>query len=506
MITVGATADNKIYDGGTNANATVSSTGVLAGDTVDFTAGSAAFGDKNVGNGKNVAVDGITASGADAGNYIFNTDTTATANITPLAITGIIVAGNKVYDGNTSASVSGSLNGVLAGDQVGIASNGSFQDKNAGNGKTVDVAGSLNGGDAGNYVLTTNTTTTANITPVVLDLTGTRVYNGGTDAVANLFGNNGVLAGINGESLTLSGSGTLGDKNVGTQKAFASAGLDGFTLTGNGGTLASNYTLAGGTDWVTVTPAMLTIAGALAHDRVYDGTRDATVSGATLVGLFGNDDVSLGNAGSGLFDTKNVGNDKTVTTAMTISGGDTGNYILVQPTSLTADITPRPVTITATGTDKMFDGNTNDKVTLNSNGVLGGDQVSFSETGANFSDPNVGNGKTVTVTGITGSGTDAGNYMIVDPTTTTTANITGAQASAFGVDNGSLAQLDAAVGPSAIATPYGVADDDSVGTFTGNQKKEHRPLERNRARNDFTSGLALKVVDGGVQMPVKALP
>ena len=505
-ITVGATANNKIYDGTTAATATVSSTGVLAGDTVDFTAGSAAFGDKNVANGKTVTVDGIAASGADAGNYTFNTDTTATANITPLAITGMIVAGNKIYDGNTNASVSGSLNGAIAGDQVGLVSGGSFQDKNAGNGKTVDVNGHLSGGDAGNYILTTNTTTTANITPVVLDLTGTRTYDGTTGAAGSLFGNNGVLTGVNGETLTLTGTGTVSDKNVGSQKAFANGGLGGFSLAGNGAALASNYTLTGGTDWLTITPATLTVIGTQTTDRIYDGTRTDALSGSTLSGLFGNDDVTLGNAATGLFDTKNVGNDKTVTTAMTVSGGDIGNYILVQPTGLTADVTPRPVTITATGTDKMFDGNTKDKVTLSGNGVLSGDQVSFTNTDANFADPNVGNGKTVTVTGIAGSGADAGNYVVVDPTTTTTASITGAQASAFGVDNGSLAQLQGVLGPSAIATPYGVADQDVVGSFTGNQKKQHRPIERNRARTDFNSGLALKVVDGGVQMPVNALP
>ena len=505
-ITVGATANDKTYDGNTSANATVTSTGVLGGDTVDFTAGSAAFGDKNVGTGKTVTVDGITASGTDAGNYTFSTGTTATANITPLAITGTIVASDKVYDGNTGASVSGSLSGVIAGDQVGIASNGSFQDKNAGNGKTVDVAGSLNGGDAGNYLLTTNTTTIANITPVVLNLTGTRVYDATTGASASLFGNNGVLAGISGEALTLSGNGTLGDKNVGSEKAFASGGLAGFALAGNGGTLASNYTLAGGTDWVTITPATLTVAGAVAHDRTYDGTRNATVSGATLLGLFSGDDVMLGNAGSGLFDTKNVGNDKTVTTAMTVTGGDTGNYILVQPTSLVADITSKSINVTATGTDKLFDGNTTDKVTLGGEGVIAGDQIGFTDSAANFNDSAVGNGKTVTVTGIQANGADAANYVIADPTTTTTANITGGRASSFGIADGTLVSLQYAVGPTEIDTPYGVAEQDTVGMFTGNQKKEHRPLERNRSRDDFTSGLALKVEGGGVQMPRNLLP
>src|SRR5207245_10891469 len=43
---------------------------------------------------------------------------------------------------------------------------------------------------------------------------------------------------------------------------------------------------------------------------------------------------------------------------------------------------------------------------------------------AMFADKNVGNGKTVTVSGITISGADATNYNLVNTTTTTTANIT----------------------------------------------------------------------------------
>jgi len=118
----------------------------------------------------------------------------------------------------------------------------------------------------------------------------------------------------------------------------------------------------------------------------------------------------------------------------------------------------------------------------------------------------VGNGKTVTVIGIQANGTDAGNYVIDDPTTTTTANITGGRSSSFGVADGTLASLQYAVDPTQIATPYGVAEQDTVGMFTGNQKKLHRPIERNRSRDDFTSGLSLKVEDGGVQMPKNLLP
>ena len=505
----------RVYDGSTGADAALfGANGVLSGingETVNLT-GSGVLNNKNVGNGKPFASFGSLAlgdggNGGLAGNYTLLGGTDS-VTVTPKTITVGATGSDKTYDGNSLAGVTLNGTGVIAGDQIGFTpGSANYAGPNAGTGVAITVSGITgNGADAGNYAFNATASTSGNITPVVLDLTGTRVYDGSTGAAASLFGNNGMLAGINGETLTLSGSGTLGNKNVGSQKAFASGGLSGFSLAGNGGTLASNYTLAGGTDWVTVTPATLTVAGAVAHDRTYDGTRNATVSGATLLGLFSGDDVVLGNAGSGLFDTKNVGDDKGVTTAMTVTGGDTGNYILLQPTSLVADITPKSINVNATGTDKLFDGNTRDKVTLGGDGVIAGDQIGFTNSGANFSDPSVGNGKTVTVTGIQANGADAGNYVIADPTTTTTANITGGRPSSFGVADGTLASLQYAIGPTQIATPYGVAEQDTVGMFTGNQKKLHRPVERNRSRDDFTSGLALKVENGGVQMPGNLLP
>ncbi len=171
-------------------------------------------------------------------------------------------------------------------------------------------------------------------------------------------------------------------------------------------------------------------------------------------------------------------------------------------------ITPLAIVVDATGTNKMFDNTTTDVVTLGSDGVLQGDQLGFDYGAANFADPNVANGKTVTVTGLLLTGTDAGNYSIANPGATayTTADITGARPLAFGIGDGTLAQLDSEPGPTELATPYGLAAQDTVGPFTGNKKRLHRPVERNVSRGDFTSGLALKVIDGGVRTPVMGLP
>jgi hypothetical protein len=258
-----------------------------------------------------------------------------------LAITVTATGEDKTYDGTRNATVTLGSSGVVAGDNVTFSQTGAyFISPNVGTGIPIAVSGiNASGADAGNYTINHLASTYANITPVILNLTGVRVYDATTDAQASLFGNDGVLAGVNGETLTLGGVGTLSSKNVGTHQPFAADGFSGFTLTGNGPALASNYTLSGGFDWVTITPATLRVVGTLTTDRPYDGTTLDDLSGATLSGVLGGDSVALGNTATGLFSDPNVGNDKPVSTSMTVSGIDAGNYILLQPADLTADIT-----------------------------------------------------------------------------------------------------------------------------------------------------------------------
>lgn len=430
LAVIDAVAANKVYDG--NANATVSGaqlSGVLGSDTVTLgndTTG--LFDNKNVGDNKPVSTS-MTISGTDAGNYILNQPTYLTANITPLVITASVdaTAQNKVYDGNTTATVTLFSPNVITGDAVNFSyGTANFDTKNVGNGKLVTVDGiTESGADAGNYeFLNTSATTTANITPYVLNLTGTRVYDSTTNADSSLFGSNGVLTGVAGETLTLSGTGTLASKNVNTTQPFATNGLNGFTLTGNSGADPNNYTLVGGTDWVNITPASLTVIGTSVITRVYDATTDAQLSGATLSGVFTGDVVSLANDTTGTFDNKNVGSGKSVTAStMTLGGTDAGNYVLTQPTGLTGTITPLNITVDVAAQNKVYDTTTTASAAATSTGVLAGDQLTFAAGAANFVTPNAGNGITVNVTGITGSGADLGNYTF-NTSASTSANIT----------------------------------------------------------------------------------
>lgn len=199
----------------------------------------------------------------------------------------------------------------------------------------ITVAGGVATNYAFNYVAGNFTITAATLTVTGATVTS-KVYDGTT--AATIAG--GTLVGIIGSddvTLATATTGTFAAKTVGTAVVVTPA----MTLAG---TKASNYTLTQPTLSGSITAKALTVTGATVTTKVYDGTTTATITGATLSGVIVNDVVTLGNATTGTFADKNVGNGKVVTTAMTISGADAGNYTLTQPT-LTGNITP------ATGVD-----------------------------------------------------------------------------------------------------------------------------------------------------------
>ena len=102
----------------------------------------------------------------------------------------------------------------------------------------------------------------------------------------------------------------------------------------------SNYTVSFVTADFTITQATLTITGLVGKNKVYDETTVATSIGiAALAGVVSNDDVSLGGSPVFTFESPNPGILIMITTTgYTITGSDSGNYILIQPT-LYADIT-----------------------------------------------------------------------------------------------------------------------------------------------------------------------
>jgi len=406
----GTTVVDKVYDGTTSATLTGGSlSGLVSGDTVTLTQ-TGNFADKNAGTAKDVtAADSL--GGADAGNYSITQPTGLTGSVTPKAITvtGTTVA-DKVYDGTTSASLTGgTLQGLVSGDTVTLAQSGQFVDKNAGTAKAVTATDTLGGGDAGNYSITQPANLIGTVTPKAITVTGTtvvdKVYDGMTSAA--LIG--GTLQGlVSGDTVTLTQAGQFADKNAGTAKAVTATDV----LSGSD---AGNYSITQPTNLSgSVTPKSVTVAGTIVSERVYDGSTTATLGGGAVVGLVDGDAVTLREAGH--FADKNAGTAKAVVATSSLTGSDASNYSITQSTTLTGSVTPKAVSVIGTTVaDKVYDGSTAAALTGGSLvGVVGGDAVSLVQAG-DFADKNFGTAKVV-VAADTLVGTDAGNYSVVQPT------------------------------------------------------------------------------------------
>jgi hypothetical protein len=409
-LTVTATGVDKVYDGTTNATVTLSDNH-LSGDTVTDSYTSASFADPNVGTTKPVSVSGISISGADAGNYTFNTTASTSANINQLAASVTPDAKTKVY-GATDPTLTGTLTGFLAADNVTATYSRIPGESVAGSPYTISATLSPSGVLA-NYNVTYHTAPFT-ITAESVTVTATasdKVYDGTAAATASLT----VHGAVSPDVLTASYTSAVFDtKNVGTGKMVT---ISGITLSG---TNAANYSFNNtATATAKVTPLPITVT-AVTDTKVYDRTTSSVgVPTITSGALAAGDSVTW----TQTFDTKNVGSGKTLSPAGTVSDTNGGaNYLVTFVPVTTGTITQLPLTVTATGVNKAYDGTTNATVTLTDNRISG-DVFTDSYTGAVFASPSVGTAIPVAVSGISISGTDAGNYSF-NTTAATAANIT----------------------------------------------------------------------------------
>ncbi|MGC6536426.1 MAG: YDG domain-containing protein, partial [Candidatus Puniceispirillaceae bacterium] len=387
----GHSVANKQYDGTTTGTATFGSlTGVESGDTVtlDTSSASAAFINAGVGTNKTVTISGITLGGTDGANYGLTTPTT-TADITQKTLTlSSATAANKTYNADTAATISsyGGLTGIVNSEAVILDSSSasaSFADANVGSSKSVSISGlALTGANASNYTLSSSFSTTADITAKALTITAPsasdKVYDADTSATVTA----GTLSGfIGSETVTVSGSGTFSDANVGSGKSVTVT----YSLadgTNNG--LASNYSLSSGSTTADITTKALTITAPSASNKIYDADTSATVTAGTLSGFIGSETVTV--TGSGTFADANVGSGKSVTVTYSLADGTNNglasNYSLSSG-STTADITAKALTITApSASNKVYDADTSATVTAGTlSGFIGSETVTATGTG-----------------------------------------------------------------------------------------------------------------------------
>lgn len=168
-------ASNKVYNGNENAIVTNKGLiGILSGDNVILEGGNAVFESKNIGNNKEVNLLGPYLSGWQSNNYNLEYVIPTTASIFPAPLDVSIVANNKIYDATTAVAVSAvnPASGLIPGDDVTVtASNGTFDSKDVGTGKSVTAEISIDGVDANNYTNNSIANTTADITPASLIIT-----------------------------------------------------------------------------------------------------------------------------------------------------------------------------------------------------------------------------------------------------------------------------------------------------------------------------------------------
>lgn len=158
----------------------------------------------------------------------------------------------------------------------------------------------------------------------------------------------------------------------------------------------------------TIGPKPVTITDISADNKVYDGTVNATITGTPAIsGLVvgdENDVTVVTTSAKAAFADADAGTAKTVNfSGYALTGAKAGNYTLAQPASVTANISPKELTIAdVTVAEKSYDGTMDAAVTsVTFNGLVSSESLTkdrdYTVTG-NFADAAVGDNKDVTVT------------------------------------------------------------------------------------------------------------
>ena len=171
----GLGATGKLYDGTTSVTITGTAAydGLVNGENHTVTDGVTwSFPDKSIGTGK-VLTHSASYTAPNA-NYSLPVQPSLSADITAKELTGSFTANSKVFDNSTAATVATrAVSGAIEGDTVNhTGGTVTFDNANVGNDKVVTLASAtLTGADAGNYTLTSVSTTTANITQGAAEIT-----------------------------------------------------------------------------------------------------------------------------------------------------------------------------------------------------------------------------------------------------------------------------------------------------------------------------------------------
>jgi hypothetical protein len=229
----------KTYDGTTDLLAGTGAyhwTGQLSGDDLDVL-GTLSFDTRNAG-ARTISLTNLSLSGADASNYSLSaTSATGSGFINQRAISVAAQADSRIYDGTTASSGAPVLTAgsFVSGDSASWSQ--SFENRNAGTGKTVLASGTVFDGNGGaNYLVTYVQNHDGVIQRRAVTVTAqadSRTYDGTRASSATPLVTAGNLVGGD----TASWSQLFDDATVGTGKTLSATGA---VSDGNGG---GNYAL-----------------------------------------------------------------------------------------------------------------------------------------------------------------------------------------------------------------------------------------------------------------------
>ena len=352
-LTPTVTANDKEYDGTTTAtcNSSVSLTGVVTGDTVTATANTTgSFANATIGENKQVTCTGITLDGEDKNNYTVATSGTTTADINKKTVTPAINScSDKTYDGNNTANCTYSaITGKVGNETVSITGGTcTFDNKNVGTSKTVTCSGiSLNGANASNYQLSTNSATkTANITAKEVTVTADdKSMNYGGTAPTYTY----TVTGAIGSETAVSGTATYTIKSGNTtisNVSTASAGT--YDIVPSGLTVGSNYIITYENGTLTIGSVAATCPSTFSN---YSGTYDGSAHGVTATGHSGGTlkyRTATSGEGSTWTETAPTRTNVGTTTVYVMVAGDANHTDNTSCGSKTITISQREVSVTA---------------------------------------------------------------------------------------------------------------------------------------------------------------
>ncbi len=399
-ITVTAASDSKTYDGTTTSMGvpTITSGSLATGDTT--TSFTQVFDSRNAGS-RMLLASGIVNDGNGGNNYSY-TFVPASGTINQRAITVTAASDTKTYDGTTNSPVAPTITaGTLApGDMASFTE--SFDTRNVGSGLTLTPAGVVNDGNGGNnYFVTFVAEATGVITARAITVTAapdSKTYDGTTTSTGVP-----VITGGLGAGDVADFTQSFDSPDVG----FRTLTPGGVVNDGNGG---ANYSYTFLSNAGTINQRDISVSADSGQTKVYGTTDPVLTYHVTSGSLVAGDQFS-----GSLSRTpgENVGGYSILQSTLTAGP----NYAL-SFTSASFMITPRPITVTAVGASKVYDGTTSTAVlpSISAGTLAGSDVANFTES---FATKNVGSALTLTPAGSVSDGNGGHNYVVTFVTNTT---------------------------------------------------------------------------------------